>query len=261
MFFLNNYLYYIPIGLQALCAIHCIRKGNQQKWLYIIIFLPVIGSLIYLYSEVISGRRIGNVASGVASGVSSALFPAGVIRRLEEQLRFADTFHNRVALADGYLAIGKTNEAIDLYEKSLNGVFTENEHVIRQLIVAYYNVSRFDAILPLAKRMYATPQFARSREHMLYAIALDYTGNSQQAEKEFRLMNGRYADFEARYQYALFLYRHNRDAECKALLETVVDEGRHLSSRERRANSRWISEAREELRSLNNRHTAAPANR
>lgn len=241
------YYYYIPIALQAICVIHCMRKGNQNKWIWIIVFLPVIGSLMYIFSEMITGREIDNVTSGVGSVFN----PGGSIRKLEEQLRFSDTFHNRVALADGYLAAGNTNEAITLYEQSLTGVFTENEHVLKQLIVAYYNVGRYADILPLTKKIYASPQFAKSRVHILYAMALEQTGNQEQAEKEFKTMNSRFAYFEARYQYTLFLLRAGRYDEAKQLLETIVYEGGHLSSRERRANQVWINKAKDEMRKLN----------
>lgn len=247
MFFANSYYYYIPIALQAICVIHCMRKGNQNKWIWIIVFLPVIGSLMYIFSEMITGREIDNVTSGVGSVFN----PGGSIRKLEEQLRFSDTFHNRVALADGYLAAGNTNEAIALYEQSLTGVFTENEHVLKQLIVAYYNVGRYADILPLAKKIYASPQFAKSRVHILYAMALEQTGKQEEAEKEFKTMNGRFAYFEARYQYTLFLLKAGRYDEAKQLLEAIVYEGGHLSSRERRANQAWINKAKDEMRKLN----------
>jgi hypothetical protein len=247
MFFTDSYYFYIPVALQAICAIHCIRKGNQNKWIWIIIFLPVIGSLIYIFSEMITGNQIDNVKSGVGSVFN----PGGGIRKLEEQLRFSDTFHNRVALADGYLAIGQTADAIALYEQSLTGVFTENEHVLKQLIVAYFNVGRYADIIPLAKKIAGSPQFAKSQVHVLYAMALEQTGKNELAEKEFKTMNGRFAYFEARYQYALFLLRAGRDEEAKQVLDNMVYEGGHLSSRERRANQAWINKAKDEVRKLN----------
>lgn len=246
MFFTNNYLYYIPIALQAICVIHCISKGNQNKWIWIIVFLPVIGCLIYFFSEILTGRDINQVTSGVGS----VLNPGGSIRKLEEQLRFSDTFHNRVALADAYLAQGYTDNAIKLYEQSLTGVFTENEHVLKQLIIAYANVNRYADILPLAKKMYTSPQFARSRVHMLYAMALEHTGNSEQAEKEFKTMNSRFAYFEARYQYALFLLKAGREKEAGNILDSMVNEGTQLSARERRANGKWVSKAKDELKRM-----------
>lgn len=247
MYFGNSYLYYIPIALQAICVIHCMRKGNQNKWIWIIVFVPVVGALIYIFSEMVSGRQLNDVTSGV----SSVFNPGGNIRKLEEQLRFTDTFNNRVALADAYLAAGHTNEAIALYEQSMTGVFTENEHLLKQLIIAYANVGRFADMLPLAQKMYRSPQFAKSKTHILYAIALEQTGNLEQAEKEFKIMNGRFAYFEARYQYALFLLRAGREQEAKQVLEAMINEGGHLSARERRANQLWINNAKDEVRKLN----------
>jgi hypothetical protein len=246
MFFDYNYFYYVTIGLQAICVLHCFKKGNQNKWIWIIVFLPVIGCLIYFFSEIVTGRQIQQVSSGVGFVFN----PGGSVRKLEEQLRFADTFHNRIALADAYLANGRTKDAIDLYEQSLTGVFTENEHVLKQLIIAYSNVKRYKDIIPLAQKIYRSPQFARSRAHLLYAMALEHTGNSQMAEKEFKLMSARFSNFESRYQYGLFLLRARRDDEAKQVFNEMLSEAGHLSSRERRGNQVWINQAREELKKI-----------
>jgi hypothetical protein len=246
MFFYNNYFYYVTIALQVICVLHCLKKGNQNKWIWIIVFLPAIGSLIYFFSEIVTGRQINQVSSGLGS----VLNPSGSVRKLEEQLRFTDTFHNRIALADAYLANGRTEDAIALYEQSLTGVFTENEHVLKQLIIAYSNVKRYKDIIPMAQKIYRSPQFARSRAHMLYAIALEHTGNSQAAEKEFQSMNGRFSNFEPRYQFGLFLLRARRDEEAKQVFNDMLNEAGHLSSRERRYNQAWLSQAKEELKRM-----------
>jgi len=133
MFFTNNYFYLITIGLQAICVIHCLRKGRTTNWIWLIVFLPVIGSLIYIFTEIFTSRDIQNVQSGIGSVFN----PGASLRRLEENLRFTDTFANRVALADAYLSTGNTDRAIELYESSLTGNFEENEHVLSQLIIAY----------------------------------------------------------------------------------------------------------------------------
>src|ERR1700712_2375561 len=183
---LGNY-YYISFIVQAICAIHCIRKGNQQKWLWIIIFLPVIGCLIYLFSEVFTQRDMQQVQSGVGAVFN----PSGKIKSLQENLRFTDTFNNRMLLADALLEAGQTDKAIDLYEKSLTGNFADNEQANMQLIIAYYNKKRYEDIVRIAKKIYSLPQFKLSRAHMMYAIALGYTGNNELAEKEFNMMKGR----------------------------------------------------------------------
>ena len=245
MFFFNNYFYFAELGLQAICAIHCMRKGTQNKWIWVIVFIPVIGCLAYLFTGILPVRNFGGWQEGI-SGIF--ISPAGRIRRMENNLRFTDTFNNRVMLADAYLATGRTNAAIELYESSLTGAFEENEHVLIQLIVAYHERQQYDRVLPLAKRVYSRPQFARSKAHILYAIALEKTGEAAMAEQEFRKMKARFSYFEARYQYGLFLQRAGRKEEARQTFADIVDEAPHLSSRERRDSHTWIRQAKDELK-------------
>lgn len=244
MFFFEPYFYYITIGLQAICVIHSLRKGNQNKWLWVIIFLPVIGSLIYIFSEMFSGNEVSQVQKGLGAFVN----PGGRIKKLEEQLRFADTFTNKVQLADAYLATSQTEKAVTLYEKSLNGVFAENEYVLLQLIEAYSQLNDYPKVITAARKVYPLPQFLRSRQHLLYAMALEATGVEAAAEAEFKQMTARFSNFEARYQYGQFLLRHGRESEAFNLYHDMIDESRQLSPRERSANRQWVNLAKESLR-------------
>ncbi|WP_255496373.1 tetratricopeptide repeat protein [Mucilaginibacter sp. FT3.2] len=239
--------YYIPLILEALCAIHCLRRGTQQKWLWIIIFLPVIGSCIYIYSEILtsrSGIRIPKV------DVGAVLNPGVKLKRLEEELRFTDTFANKTKLADAYLDAGFVDKAVELYQNSLTGAFAENEHVLAQLIVAYYEQGRYAEIIPIAKKLYKLPQFARSKAHMKYALALENTGEVTLAESEFKAMKGRYSYFEPRYEYGLFLVRQGRYDDAHQIFTDILNEVPQLSAMERRINKVWFGKAKDELRRL-----------
>ncbi|MDP9081009.1 MAG: PLDc N-terminal domain-containing protein [Bacteroidota bacterium] len=72
MFYGGSY-YYLVVILEIFCAIHCVRRGTQGKWLWIIIFLPLIGSLIYVYSEILSNRSF----RGPNIDVGSVINPRG----------------------------------------------------------------------------------------------------------------------------------------------------------------------------------------
>jgi hypothetical protein len=244
MFFFQPHFYYIVLALQAICVIHYLRRGSQSNWIWLIIFLPLIGCILYIFTEIIKGGDIRNMQSGLGS-----LFnPSGRISTLEENLRFADSFNNRVLLADAYLNAGQTDKAISLYESSLTGAFDENEHVLAQLSIAYFSKERYADMLPLAKKVVRLPQFIRSRVHIQYALALEYTGKPDLAEQEFKTMKGRYANFESRYEYGRFLLRAGRTDEAIRLYKEITDEASYLGSRERRANRVWIAKSKEELK-------------
>lgn len=244
MFSLYGNWYYIPLILQGICLIHSFRNGTQQKWLWIIVFLPVIGSLIYLYQEVLSNRRIKRPDIG-------AVFDPGVkLKRLENEVKFTDTFANRIKLADAYLDAGHVDKAVDIYNASLTGAFAENEHVLAQLIVAYDKQGRYEEIIPIARKLYKLPQFARSRIHVLYATALEQTGNIDAAEEEFKLMKGRYSYFENRYEYGLFLIRQDKIEDAATIFSDIIEEQPHLSAVERNSNKVWFAKAKAELKRI-----------
>jgi hypothetical protein len=244
MFFLNNYFYGATIVLQGICALHCIRRGTQNKWIWIIILLPLIGSIAYIFTEMFNRHEIRSVQTGV-----TALFnPTGTLKKMEEDLRFSDTFNNRVVLADAYLRIGQIEKAIELYERSLAGNFAENEYVLTQLLHAKAEVKKYDEVVALGQKLYRLPQFPRSRGHVKYAIALGKIGQPENAEAEFKQMRARFSNFEARYSYGVFLREEGLRAEAGGIFKEIIEEYPQLSAIERRYNREWFQRAREESR-------------
>ena len=242
--FFGSY-YYIIIGLAIFCGVHSYRRGTLSRWIFWLIFLPFLGSVYYLYSEVFNKRS--SFVKPVNYGPKKPASGVG-IKKLEEALRFSDTFNNRVNLADAYLANGQTEQAIELYKISLTGAFDENEHVMQQLLVAYNETQRYSDIIPLAKKLQKLPQFNGSKSHILYAMALENLDRPDQAEKEFKLMKGRYSNFEQRYEYGQFLQRTGRDQDAWQVYSDMLNEEHHLSAMERKSNRVWFAKAKEALK-------------
>ena len=218
--FIGGQYYAIIIVLQAICVIHCLKNKTSNNWIWLIVFLPVIGCLIYFFSEILTRNQLRNFQSGFGEIFS----PSGSIKKLEDNLRFSDTFQNRVSLADAYMMNRQYDKAVELYESSLTGVFSENEYVLAQLIMAYNQQKRSPEIIKCAEKIYDGPQFQRSKPHIFYAVALAQTGMTEKAEKEFTKLNTRFSNFEARYNYAQFLDSLDRTEEAKNILLDITDE-------------------------------------
>ena len=246
MFYGGGLPYYIIVALQIFCAVHSYRRGTLNRWIWLIVFIPIIGSVIYIFSEVLSSRR--SITPKIDIG--AVLNPGGKIKKLEEDLRFSDTFANKVKLADAYLAAGYTDKAVDLYKNSLTGAFAENEHVMAQLMIGYYEQGLYNDVIALGKKLYKLPQFARSKAHITYAKALEQTGDTTAAENEFKAMKGRYSYFEQRYEYGLFLMRQDRGADAYAIFTDMLNEEHHLGPVERKTNRQWFAKAKDELKKI-----------
>ncbi len=238
--------YYLVFLLQAICLIHAAVKNNLNPWLWVIIFLPAIGSLIYLFTQVIRKSEVKAVQSEVVKIVT----PGAQLKKLEKEYQFSNTFANRIALADAYLASGMNEKAIPLYEESLTGMFIENETVNNQLICAYYDALRYDDIIRIAPRVESTVNFDKHRACFCYAIALEKTGNIQKAETFFRKLDSRYANFEYRYYLGEFLIRQGKIPEAEIVFDEMIEESKRMSGREKRPHKIWIDKAQNRLNEI-----------
>ncbi|MDP9081010.1 MAG: hypothetical protein M3O71_26635 [Bacteroidota bacterium] len=160
-------------------------------------------------------------------------------------------------LADAYLAAAQYEKAAELYNASLTGAFAENEHALAQLMIAYFELQQYEEVIPIGKKLYKLPQFARSKAHLAYAMSLESLGRIEEAEAEFKAMKGRYSYFEQRYQYALFLIRNNRDQDAAAILSEMLNEEPHLGQVEKRSNRKWFALAKNELKNIPARQKTA----
>lgn len=246
MFYDYSSYYYIIIALQALCVIHCMRRKTQNYWIWIIVCLPLIGCIAYLFVEVISKRDISTISSNIGNTIN----PSGRIKDLERKLEFADTFDNKVALADAYMQAKRVDEALELYESCHVGIFKDNEYLEMKLIVAYYEKGRYDEILELGEKLRGKVDFRKTHAHVLYALTLEMKGRNDEAEKEFRTMNGRFSDFECRFHFGQFLVRAGRSDEAHEIFNSMLQEAAQMNGREKRQYSEWLGKAREELRVL-----------
>mgnify|MGYP000992253894 FL=1 len=235
--------YYIIFILQGICAFHSIRRGTQSKWIWIIVFLPLIGSLAYIFTEIIQKRQVAVVQENLVSFVN----PSGRIKKLERNLKFSDTIANRIYLADAYLAAGQYDEAASLYESCLNHSFTSGDEVVKNLIQAYFYLGRFESILQVAPKVANDMTFTKSPAGLMYAIALEKCGQAALAEKEYIRLNARFSNYEARYKYGLFLQGAGRHDEAKKIFQTMIEESEHMTRSELGESVQWIKKAGQEL--------------
>jgi hypothetical protein len=246
-FFGSLYSYYpIVLVLQGFCVWHCIRRGTQNKWVWIIVFLPLVGSLAYIFTEVIQKRHTSSLGDTIGSVVN----PGGRIKKLEQNFKFSDTYANRVALADAYLDAKMYDKAIELYESVISGIFDNSEETLKKLIEAYYKTGRIEDVVRVAARLTNTLNFTKSTANFYYARALEQTGHPNEAEAEYKKMNHRFINYQQRYYYAMFLVNQNRSAEAMPVLETIHNEAEHLSNREKGVSSEWINRAQQEYKKL-----------
>src|SRR5262249_34663714 len=91
------------LAAQVLCVFHVVRTGRPFWWIYLIVFAPLVGMIVYLGVELLPGLYRGPTARQVASRVNRALDPGRGVREAWRRLEMSPTVQNKTALAEQYL--------------------------------------------------------------------------------------------------------------------------------------------------------------
>ena len=216
--------------LQGFCIYHAYKNYNLQWWFFVIFFLPLIGSLIYLYVHFYSRKNIENFSEGVKSVLNTNY----QIEKLEKEVKVADTTTNRIRLADEYVNVGRVEEAIGLYQKSMTGISADDPELLLKMMKASYLHKDFKRVVECGEKIKNDYAFKNAEERVAYAWSLYYLGQSDSAETHFQDMNARFSNYMHRLEYSKFMQITERPTEAKNLLAELMEEYDQLDSYEKR---------------------------
>ncbi|AUP80458.1 hypothetical protein [Flavivirga eckloniae] len=230
--------FYLIIALQAYCLYHLYKNRNPYYWAFLIFFIPLVGCIIYLITQVYNKRD----AEKITAEITHIINPTKKVKDLEKQLQFSESYQNRVDLADAYLEIKDYNNAIPHYLEALEDSSQNDFYVTKQLIEAYFNIEDCDSVILYVEKIKGHPEFKKSRAQFLYGLALERVGRLEEAEDNLKQIDIRYSFYEERLIYAKFLLSRDKKDEAKDVLEDVYNESQHMTKPNKRIYRGTISE-------------------
>ena len=234
-------LYYLIIGLQIYCAYHVYKNRNNMYWYFIIFFIPVIGCIIYLLTQVINKTDVTQITEEITTIIN----PTKKIKELETALKFSNTFQNKINLADAYAQNKEYQNAIEYYENALESNFKDDPHTINKLIICYYNIQDYDKVIAYAPKIDLQKNFKETL--FFYGLALEKRGELELAEIQLRKIDIRYSHYSERLELSKFLIRNNKKDAAKEILTEVITEINAMTNANARKNRSILSEARKIL--------------
>ncbi len=92
----------LEILVKVYFAVHVVKTGRDRYWLWIIIFFPGIGSLVYFFAEFVPDLQGNYKVRKFGTGLADRINPTRRLRDLENQLELAPSVQNRKLLAEEY---------------------------------------------------------------------------------------------------------------------------------------------------------------
>ena len=234
----------LPYALSIALIVHCIKTGRNWIWVWVMLFLPLLGALAYTAVEIVPELFRSRSAQRTARGLKKAMDPFGDLRRFEQEAQVTGNVASRQRYAEELARHGRYDEASAQYQQTLTGLYEHDPNLM--LGLAHAQFDRGDA--PAARAtlealMQHTPGFTSPERHLLYARALEQEGNLERAVEEYRTLAPAYPGAEAAVRYAQLLDRQGRREEARSVARDLLDQARIAPPHYRRAQRAWLDAA------------------
>jgi hypothetical protein len=237
-------IWLIQLGL----IVHVLKTGRNRYWIMMLLFMPLIGGIAYLVLELVpefSGSITGQRA---VRGVKKTLNPGANLRQSEAAWNQSSNVDNGRRYAEALLESGKPDEAGKIVEQSLKGLFaTEPTLLLIKAQIQYEQGLESEVVKTLQLLQEHNPDFRSAQGHLLYARALEDSGQLDQAVREYSAVSEYFPGVEARYRLALCLSITGNISASKSELESIMNDAKLAPAHFRKSQKAWLDAVRKEL--------------
>lgn len=233
--------YYLIIALQIICAYHVYKSKNNNYWYFVIILIPGIGCAVYVLTQIVNKSDVAVVQKELTSVIN----PTKKIKDLQQKVAFADTFQNKVNLADGWNELNNYEEAALAYQDALNGSHHNDFYANTQLLYCLFKQQKYNEVIAIAEGIKTHPDFSGSNSAFFYGLALFETGKATEAETILKKIDKRYSNYPERLELAKFYIAQSKDAEASEILSEMKAEFLNLTPPNRKKYKAVFTEVRQ----------------
>jgi hypothetical protein len=222
---------FVGILLVLMAVTHWIRKRPDTYWLWIILVLGPVGSLIYLAVEALPDLRDPDFFK---------VFPRRRrIRELEGVVADNPSAGNYEELGQLYLDDGKWQKARTAYDRAISAR-TDSPDPFYRRGIAEIELGEYLAAVPdLERAVQSNPKYDFGRAGGLLAFAYAKTGQKEKADRLFAEVVKTSTLTETQFHYAEFLAEQGRKAEAKEWLQRILAKRKTQPSFLRRRERKW----------------------
>lgn len=224
------------IFLVAAALIHFARRQPESYWLWIILLLGPLGSLIYLASQALPELR--------DPGAFNFMSRNRRIRELEAAVSENPSAGNFEELGQLYLDKGQWEKARACFDRSITQR-TDSPDPFYRRALALLHLGKFPAAINDLERVVQTdPGYDIHRAAGLLAWAYARTGQNDKAQALFSRVVQVSTLTETQYHYAEFLAARGRAAEAREWAEQIMAKRRLMPGFQRRRDRVWFRQTR-----------------
>lgn len=208
--------------LSIACCVHVVRTNQSMYWLWLILAIPWLGALAYAAIVILPGLFGGPTARKMGAAARETLDPTREYRQAKAACDETPTVHNRMRLGKAAAAMGRHEEAEQLYREAATGIHAEDPVLRLGRAQALVELGRYGEGLDLLQQLDPNNERIRTPAATLaIGRALEGLGRIAEADAAYEQAAERMPGLEAVGRYAAFMGRHGRADEARDMLKEM----------------------------------------
>ncbi len=243
---------YLTYFIQILLVIHVLKTGRNRYWIWLLLFLPLIGGVAYLVVEILPEFFSGITGQRTRRGVRNLIDPGADVRAHAAAWEQSSNADNGRHYAQALLAAGQPAQADEILDQVLGGLFQNDPALMLLKAQAQFDQEQWEpSLATLVSLQKHNPDLRSPEGHLLYARTLEQTGRSDEAITEYRAVAAYYPGAQARFLLGLALKNSGQEIEAAEEFRSMLREAELAPAHFRKSEKNWLDLAGKELNALN----------
>jgi hypothetical protein len=235
-------LFALGIVVQIFAIVHCVKRGRDRFWIWIILFGGAIGAAAYYLVEVLPEIGVGDVFTGPGRRKK--------ISMLRAVIRDNPSAGNYEQLGELLVQEKKWHEAREAFDKALASRTDSLDPFYWRGVSAYETGDYLAAIPDLQHVVKVDPKYDYSRAMCRLACALARGGRTEDAAQTFERLVETTSSAESLVNAAEFYAVEGRYDKARELVYAILERRATMPSYQRRRDAAWLRKAKQLERKL-----------
>jgi len=235
-------LYYAGIAFTIAMAVTCVRRGQANPWIWIILFFPPFGGAVYLFSEVVGSHSLRFRSSKRASN---------------RELKLAEAEVRRLDNADAWTAFAQALRSRKLFDQAMAAAKSAVDkdgsswHALNELGLAQMGLGQFEsAAATLSRVVELEPAHEAGDAAFALAVSLDKAGEKERARVVLEQLARTTSLPNVLFSLASLQAEAGRTNDARESLERIINEAEYVPKYHKREVRPWVRKAKRALTSL-----------
>jgi len=235
--------------IQLVLVIHIMKTKRSTTWIWIVIAVPVVGSLAYLVVEILPGFLRSHKGQQAQKNFEKFVNPEKDFNKALNNYNISDNVKNTSTLAEEFMNKEQYDEAKQLFQQALEGQYKHDPSLLFGLAKADFALENYEEVkASLNLMMDKNRDYVNMDAHLLFARTLEALEETESALEVYDALESYSPSPEATFRHASLHQKVGNEEKAQELYHKIIRAAQISGAHHNKLFKEWINAAKREAK-------------